>query len=188
MGLPTKGKFRVLDFDIENRPLTYWRKDRPTADMTAIGAAFTDKPKDIRVWLLGVDDTETILREWREMYDEADMVTGHNLLGHDLPILNAHMVEFGLDPLDQKLVEDTFYQLMGWKDVPKSQEHLAEMLGVPAPKVQMSQAKWRESNRLTTKGLEYTYKRAYGDVKQHMQMRKVLRGLGLLGRPTVWRP
>jgi hypothetical protein len=188
MGLPTKGKFRVLDFDIENRPLSYWRKDRPTADITAIAAAFTDRPKDITVWLLGDVDTEDILREFRKMYDAADMVTGHYILGHDLPIINGHMVEAGFEPLAPKLAEDTLVHLMGWHDIPRSQEHLAEMLGVPAPKVQMSQHKWRASNRLTQKGLDYTYARAYGDVKQHMQMRKVLRDLGLLGRPTVWRP
>jgi len=188
MSLPTKGKFRWLDFDIENRPLTYWRKDRPTADITAIAAAFTDRPSDIRVWLLGEVTTEQFLEEFRAMYDLADGVTGHNILGHDLPIVNGHMVEFGMEPLSPITVEDTFYHCIGWKDVPKSQEHLAEMLGVKSPKVQMSQAKWRESNRLTDRGLQYTYDRAYGDVKQHMQLRRVMRDLGLLGRPTTWRP
>lgn len=188
MGLPTKGKFRWLDFDIENRPLTYWRKDRPTADITAIAAAFTDRPKDIKVWLLGEVSTEQFLEEFLRMYRQADGVTGHYILGHDLPIINAHMVEFGFEALTPKLVQDTSVHLIGWKDVPRSQEHLCEMLGIKAPKVQMSQHKWRESNRLTQKGLEFTYNRAYGDVKQHMQMRKVLSDLGLLDRPTVWRP
>ena len=188
MGLPTKGKFRVLDFDIENRPLTYWVKDRPTAEITAIAAAFTDKPRDIKVWLLGVDDPVDMLVGFTEMYDEADMVAGHYIRQHDLPIVNSHLVEYGLRTLGQKLTEDTKLDLINWKDVPKSQEHLAEMLGVPAPKVQMNQHKWREANRLLPRGIELTYKRAYGDVKQHMQMRKVLRDLGLLGRPHVWRP
>jgi hypothetical protein len=27
---------RILDFDIENRPLSYWVPDMPTADITSI--------------------------------------------------------------------------------------------------------------------------------------------------------
>lgn len=189
-GIPTTGKsFRWLDFDIENRPLSYWIPDRPTSEVTAIAAGFVDRPKsEIAVWLLGLDEAAEMLTEFVAMYDEADGVTGHYILNHDLPILNAALVELGMKPLSQKLVLDTKVHLLNWKDIPKSQEHLAEMLGLPAPKVLMSQAKWREANRLTSKGLELTYKRVFGDVVQHQQLRKELMRLGLLGRPTVWRP
>lgn len=187
-GIPTKGPFRWLDFDIENRPLSYWIPDRPTAEVTAIAAAFADKPKDIKVWLLGRDDPFDMLNEFVAMYDEADGVTGHYILMHDLPILNSALIEMGFPPLGPKLVQDTKVHLVTWKDTPKTQEHLSDMLGVRAPKVHMTQAKWREANRLTPEGLALTEKRVAGDVKQHMQLRKALLAERLLSRPTVWRP
>ncbi len=184
----TERRLRVLTFDIENRPSTYWVPDRPTAETTAIAYGFT--PRDIRCALLTKDDDSyrQMLAEFREAYEQADMLTGHYILRHDLPILNGAMVEAGLPILTPKLVLDTKVHTVAWKDIPKSQEHLAEMLGVPAPKIGMSQHQWRQSNRLTDKGLELTYKRAVGDVKQHFQLRKVMTERGLLTEPRVWKP
>ncbi len=187
--LPVQKNARaILTFDIENRPSSYWVPDRPTAEVTAIAWAWG--PKDIHCALLTKDDDSLLdmLAAFRSAYDAADMVTGHYIRRHDLPILNGAMVEMGMDPLGPKLALDTKLDTVKWADIPKSQEHLAEMLGVPAPKVSMSQAKWREANRLTDKGLELTYKRAVGDVRQHMQLRKVMQQRGLLTAPRVWRP
>ena len=64
---------RVLDFDIENRPLSYWYDGNCTAEITAIAASFGPR-EGIRVWLLGIDEPVEILERFREMYDEADVV------------------------------------------------------------------------------------------------------------------
>src|SRR5262245_59473495 len=45
---------RVLDFDIENRPLSYLGQDFTTSEVTAIAASFGRKEK-MHVWLLGQD-------------------------------------------------------------------------------------------------------------------------------------
>lgn len=180
--------YRILDFDIENRPLSYWVPDRPTAEITAIAWCFLDSPFEPQVMLLGQDEPVAILQAFVEAYDQADMVTGHYILRHDLPIINGHLVEYGLAPLKPKLVQDTKVHLIGWKDIPKTQEHLGDMLGLDFPKVGMSQAKWRDANRLTPSGIEATRKRVVGDVKQHMELRAALLKRGLLGPPKVWRP
>lgn len=181
-------KRRTLDFDIENRPLSYWVPDRPTAEITAIAACWAGKPSSMQCWLLGRDSMEDILLGFLSLYAQADMVTGHYIRRHDLPIINGALVENGLPTLGPKLVSDTRVDLMGWKDIPKSQEYLGEMLGIKAPKVIMSQVKWREANRLTEEGLALTEKRVTGDVKQHMQMRKRLIELGMLKAPRMWSP
>lgn len=188
MNLPVqKGKFWILDFDIENRPSSYWIPDRPTAEVTAI--AFNLTPgREIFCRLLGRDDMRDALIAFSNTYQVADMVTGHYIRKHDLPILNAALIEFGLPPLGPKLTQDTKLDLIDYKDLPKTQEHLAEMLGVKAPKVQMSQAKWREANRLTPEGLVLTEKRVVGDVRQHMKLRAELLKRGMLKAPRVWRP
>lgn len=179
---------RVLDFDIENRPLSYWRPDRPTAEVTAIAWAWVDDPFTVHAAVLGRATAEQMLNAFLDAYNAADMVTGHYIRNHDLPIVNGALTELGLPNLGPKLSQDTKNDLIKWADIPKSQEHLAEMLGVPAPKVGMSQHRWREANRLTERGLEATYERVTGDVRQHMALRAELLKRGLLGAPRVWRP
>jgi hypothetical protein len=83
---------KVLDFDIENRPLTYLGSDFTTAEVTAIAWAWTDKPDDVTVYLLGETDLSTILDRFLRVYDLADMVTGHYIKGHDLPMINGALV------------------------------------------------------------------------------------------------
>jgi len=180
----------ALDFDIENRPATYWYEGQTTAQITAIAWAFVDKPSRVECALLtpDLDSYADMLIRFVPAYEQAEVVTGHYIRGHDLPIINAALVELGMAPLKEKFTQDTKLDLINWKDIPKSQEHLCEMLGVPKPKVQMSQHKWRIANRLEAKGIALTEVRAVGDVKQHMALRKELLRLGLLGPPKMWRP
>ncbi len=182
-------KLRVLDFDIENRPLSYLGQDYTTAEVTAIAACYVDDRQSMRVWLLGRDRAEAMLEEFRDMYDTADLVTGHYIRKHDLPILNGAMLEVGRANLEEKLTSDTKLDLVSHGHViSASQENLAETLGVTKPKVHMNTPRWREANRLTPRGLELTAKRVMGDVLQHMALRRELLKRNLLGAPKVWRP
>jgi hypothetical protein len=181
-------KLRILDFDIENRPLSYWVPDRPTAEVTAIASCWTDDPSSIQVSLLGPKTVEQMLDEFLARYDEADIVTGHYIRKHDLPILNGQLLEFGRPPLSGKMTSDTKLDLLKKADIPATQEFLGEAFGIKAQKVHMTQADWREANRLTTDGLVKTAVRVMGDVHQHIQLREALLKAGWLGAPKVWRP
>jgi hypothetical protein len=190
---------RILDFDIENRPLSYWVPDRPSAEITSIAWSWNGT-REVVCMLLGthngetehggliVDSVAAILKGFVDAYDEADIVTGHYITRHDLPIINGALIENGLPILEQKMVSDTKTHLVKRQDLPVSQEALAAYLGTRAPKVQMTQADWRDANRLTVTGLERTYKRVVGDVRQHKQMRLELIRRGLLRAPEVWKP
>lgn len=191
MKLPLLKAGRILDFDIENRPSSYWYEGMTTAEVTAIAWAWVDDPKNIEVQVLDPRDENSfsfMLYRFKIAYDEADMVTGHYIRGHDLPILNGAYIESGLDPLSPKLTSDTKLDLMRYSDQPKTQEYLGSLMGTSAPKVHMTQTDWRAANRLTPEGLEKTKKRVMGDVKQHMQLRKQLINRGLLKSPKIWRP
>jgi hypothetical protein len=179
-------KLRVLTFDIENRPITYLGKDYTTAEITAIAARFSDHPY-IFTWLLGRDDPAAMLREFVELYDEADVVTGHFIRKHDLPIINGALIEYGLTTLRPKLTSDTYLDLVRRSGISASQESLADMLGVEAPKIQMNQQKWRLANRLKNDGIKLTQERVVGDVRQHQQLRQILLDRGMLRSPRVWR-
>lgn len=178
---------RVLDFDIENRPLSYLGSDFTTAEVTAIAAGWTDQKK-IHCWVLGEDTAEDMLDNFRELYLEADVVTGHYIRKHDLPILNGALLEHGLEPLTEKLSSDTKLDMIRRKELSVSQESLAGMYGLPHPKHHMSQPEWREANRLTPEGLRKTRKRVTSDVIQHKALRERLIQDKALHPPKVWRP
>jgi len=182
-------QLRVLDFDIENRPLTYLGQDFTTSEVTAIAASFgPDRP--MHCWLLDLSpdaleaSAVAMLKGFRAVWDQADIVTGHYILMHDLPIINGAMAEYHLPLLSPKLVSDTKVHLRPAKGVSKSQESLAAMLRIASPKVGMSQAAWRAGNRGLADDLVRA--RVTGDVRQHQEMRLALIKAGMLKAPRMW--
>ena len=184
----TKRSDRILAFDIENRPLSYYAPDYPTAEITAVASMWIGDPSSMHVCLLGDEEPEEIIEHWLDRFVEADMLSGHNIRRHDLPIINASMIELGYEPLQPVMTSDTLADLRRYRTLPRSQEYLAEALGVKTKKVHMSQADWREANRLTPAGLEKTKKRVELDVLGHVQIRKTLIDRGWLKQGRVWRP
>jgi len=178
---------RILNFDIENRPLTYLGDDFTFGEITAIAWKFVGVGR-YEVRLLGVDDPVDILSDFVDAYDMADIVSGHYIRIHDLPSVNGALLEYGLPALSPKLTSDTHLDLLKIKNVSKSQENLAAMLGVRSPKVGMSQQRWRQANRLTPEGVALTRRRVVGDVRQHIALRAVLLKNGWLGPPKLWTP
>jgi hypothetical protein len=180
-------KLRILDFDIENRPLTYRGKDYTSADVTAIAASFADE-KHVHCWLLGTSTAAEMLQGFLDLYERADVVTGHYIRGHDLPILNSALIEAGLPMLRSRWTCDTYLDLYRHKELSVAQGELAEMMGVPANKYEMSQTKWRSANRLDPVGLKHVKRRVVGDVRQHKLLRVELLNRGLLKDPKRWTP
>jgi hypothetical protein len=178
---------RVLDFDIENRPLTYLGSDFTTAEVTAIAWAWVDQPRDVTVYLLGDTELPDILSAFLSVYHLADMVTGHFIRGHDLPMINGALKEMHMPLLPDKLTQDTKLDQVRSKGISLSQESLAGMLGLAEPKVHMTQTRWRAANRLTQDGLREVRQRVVGDVRQHIATRQRLLELGYLTAPKIWR-
>lgn len=193
----------ILDFDIENRPLSYLGMDFTTSEVTAIAAGFAHE-KAVSVFTLASGDMAddvtyhqamyTLLDSFRQLYDAADIVTGHYIRNHDLPIINGAMVEQGMKPLAPKLTIDTKNDLIRFKGISKSQESLGLMLAHfdgrkhLSAKEHMGQDEWRRANRLTSGGVEETKRRVVGDVKQHKALRIALGEAGLLKAPRMWQP
>jgi hypothetical protein len=186
---------RTLDFDIENRPLNYVGEDFTFSEITAIAWKFIGEPGPIDALCLNQPIPGGSTLPFRAMllgfvaaYVQADLVTGHNVIKHDLRILNGALLEEGLSPLPPKLVCDTYLDLKKKGGVSGSQESLAAMLKVTSPKVGMSQADWREANRLTPQGIDKTRRRCVADVKQHIALRRELLKRDWLKPPRMWRP
>jgi len=180
-----KRKLKVLSFDIENRPLSYWYDGNCTAEVTAIAAGWHHSNK-VYCWALGEDDPLTMMEEFLDLYDDADIVTGHYIRKHDLPILNGAAMEMGLIPLKPKLTVDTRLDLTRVGGLAASQEALSAMLELDNPKHHMTQSAWRQANRLEPEGVSLTKKRVISDVLQHKELYGAL--APYLKRPKVWRP
>lgn len=179
---------RVLDVDVEARPLHWIGGDYVSKEITAMAWAWTDAPEDVSCFVLGDTDPAEMLRAFLAVYRHADLVTGHFLRGYDLPLINGALTEYQLPSLTEKLTHDTKLDLVRRQGLSSSQENLGAMLALEHPKVQMDQAKWRAANRLTPEGQALVRARVTGDVRQHMELRRRLLELGYLGPPKRWRP
>jgi hypothetical protein len=121
-------------------------------------------------------------------YNEADLVTGHNIIRHDLRLANAMLLEQGMAPLPPKMVSDTWAHLRKRSPGFASQENLAAFLGVRAPKLGMSTKAWRGANRMDPEAVDRAVARAVADVRQHIALRRRLLDLGWLKPPRLWTP
>jgi hypothetical protein len=183
---------RILDFDIERRPLSYAGGDWTTGEVTAIAASWVGEDL-VHCWQLDTSTSHVASMTWmllgfRGLYEEADIVTGHYIRPFDLPHINGALAEFGLPGLTPKLTSDTKQDCLVTGDISKSQENLAAMLGIDAPKIHVNQHEWRQANRLTPEGLKATEERVVGDVIQHKALRAEMLRRGLLGPPKQWSP
>lgn len=180
---------RVLDFDVECRPLHFYG-DLVSKELTAMAWAWTDEPDRVTTLLLGDGDTDVpaMLNAFVAAYDKADMVTGHFIRGFDLPLIAGALTEYQMPMLGKKLTHDTKLDLVRRHGLSGSQENIGGMLGLKFPKEPMDQTKWRAANRLTPRGLAEVKRRVTGDVRQHIEMRKRLLELGYLGPPRQWEP
>jgi hypothetical protein len=123
-----------------------------------------------------------------KVFDEADIVTGHYLRKHDLPLLVDHCARLGLPLPGDTLVSDTKVDLVSVRGLGASQENLSLTFALSAAKHHMAGAEWRIANSLNAEGREGTRKRVVTDVAQHKQLRLELINRGLLGPPQMWRP
>src|SRR4030095_3510960 len=71
--------YRVLDFDLENRPLNYVGDDFTFSEITAIAWKFIGGPGPIDCLCLGEVPFRTMLLGFVAAYVQADLVTGHNI-------------------------------------------------------------------------------------------------------------
>lgn len=185
VSVPTR-PMRILDFDVEARPLHWISSDYVSKEITAIAWSFVGEP-DVECYLLGETELHEMLARFLAAYNQADMVTGHYIRGYDLPMINGALSEQWMPPLSDKLAQDTKTDLIPSAGLSKSQENLGAMLELAHPKVHMDQAKWRDANRLTPEGLELARARVIGDVRQHMELRQRLLDLGYLNPPKIWK-
>lgn len=183
MQLTPKRDIRILDLDVECRPMAWYGGDWVTKEITAIAWRFTDESESqTRCWLLTPSRTwaEHMSKRRRGMqaflrdYNEADMVTGHFIRGFDLPLINATCMRLGLPPLPAKDAHDTKNDLIRMSGLSKSQENLAAYFDLKVEKQKMNAHLWEVGNSLVEEGRRETERRVVGDIQQHIAFREEL--------------
>lgn len=190
----TTSTVRVLDFDVECRPLAWYGGDFVTKQPTAIAWQWVGEGSAPWVAWIGesdrsskvLEEEEGMLEAFRAAYDQADIVTGHFIRGFDLPLLNGACDRLGLPPLASKHAQDTKYDYMSAQGISKSMENLGGMYELKHPKVQMNTAKWAAGNMLLPHGIAMTKERVVGDVLEHVELRAEMLRRGVLGPGTVY--
>ena len=126
-----------------------------------------------------------MLKPLLEAISEAEMLTGHNLLRFDLPVLASECMRLGLPVVRPILVQDTM-RIARAKGFKRGQDNLAELFDVPIKKLALSWQGWQhayeEPNWQTVKD------RAESDVMAHKILRERLLERRLLKPPVRWRP
>jgi len=194
----TERDARVLHFDMECRPMAWYGGDFVTKQPTAIAWKWSDAPATMEpsYMLIGgshepdwLDDEETdMLETFREQFNVADIVTGHFIRGFDLTLADGALIRLDLPLLGEKLTSDTKLDFAKAHGISKSQENLGATFELDHPKIPMNTAKWFESNKLTTLGMQWTRERVIGDVQQHIDLRNEMLARGLLAGPKLWSP
>lgn len=192
---------RELCFDLENRPLAYWYDGQTTSEITAFAWKWLDR-EAVNSMLLRGDgrfqcswarsgesvtlSDEGAYRKFSEVLAAADLVYGHNIRYHDLPMLNAGLLRRDMAILKPLLTTDTLKDYPRRNGLSASLENLAAMYGLEGEKKTMRQPDWEKANRLSPDGLELARERVVSDVLLQERLKQKINPI--LKPPRVWRP
>lgn len=181
---------RTLDFDLETIAAGFADPQWVPQKITCVAWSWIGSDEiDSRVCgvegIYNRDVRRNMLLPFLEALGEADMVTGHNLLRFDLPILNAECMRLDLSTLKPVKVQDTmrFSRTKGFK---KGQDNLAGLLQTMERKLSLDWQQWEDAYEESDWGT--IRERAVSDVRMHKQMRVKMIKRGWLKNPIMWNP
>ena len=180
-------QLRILDFDTENVPGFYWYDGATTDLLDTIAWSWMDET-DVEVetitnFHVNFRDPTTSLTfpasgyvRFKEVVESADIVTGHNILRHDIPLLNATGLRLGEPQIRWPRTVDTlqFLRNMGLKGFPKGQEYLADHFGVGERKMHVGLYTWERAARGDLEARGVVIERCVSDVISHKELYREL--------------
>ncbi len=180
---------RVLDFDIETVASGF--ADPSWVPQTCIAWAYSWVGEEhTTVEALPVASWQDrsvrhrFLAPLLEAIEEADVLTGHNIVRFDLPVLNAECMRLGHPPISPTLTQDTikFPKSTGFK---KGLDNLGILFEVDEHKMPLNWQEWQDA--YGEWNLKTVKERVVSDVVMHKQLREALRAENLLQVPRFWK-
>ena len=142
-------RLKGLAADLENEPGTYGPGDYTHPKITAIGWGWLEKTHphipQTQGRILRRDDPKSmrvIATEFREVWDQADFIIGHNFRRHDIKILDGWYTSLDLPLLTRKRIVDTYLDQPRMQGLSRSLENLAARWGCPIKKMHMEEHVW----------------------------------------------
>lgn len=174
---------KILDWDIETRAAGFGDPDWVPQSVTAIAWSWVGD--DYVAHATALDGEHFMFDRFLEAYKEADMVTGHNLLRFDLPVLNADLMRHQRKPLTRILVQDTM-RIIKTKGFKKGQDNLSTLLNNPISKQSMNWQEWQDA--YDEPGWQTVIDRVTSDVAGHKILRERMLRNGWLKPAILWEP
>jgi len=181
---------RTLDFDLETVAAGFADPDWVPQTITCWAYSWVGEDT-VTVEALPVADRENFvarrefLRPLREAIGLADVLTFHNGVRFDLPVLMADLMRVSLPVLEPILVQDTI-RLPRSKGFKKGQDVLSDLLGVEDKKLALHWGAWQRG--YAEPDLATIKERCASDVLMHKVMREAMRKRGWLQSPRMWSP
>lgn len=162
---------RLVVVDVENKPGTYGPGDFTHAKLTAIGwmpvGAERKKMRSpvegrvLRRW--DPESMVDVAAEFREVWNEADRIVGHNFRRHDVGILNGWLYGLGLPLLSSKPIIDTYLDQPKLRGISRSLENLGERWECPVKKPHLPEHVWEAAYDGVPWGVERMLHRVMAD-------------------------
>lgn len=197
--------WRKLCFDIETMPVGFSDWD-PEAEIVAICTYWIGEKEKPKYWLVRPENVKQTLREFREEYQQANLVVGQYIRKFDLPTINGAMMMHGLQVLEQMMTSDTKDDWGKKRGVSASLESLLvyyqtmdRMVSVHGKlyKAHLGKAHWRliyralcslRTDAWSVAQLNLLRSRCEGDVLATAKVFQKMIKLGHLREPKMWRP
>jgi DNA polymerase elongation subunit (family B) len=183
--------FKILDFDLETIAAGFADPEWVPQKITCAAWSWVGE-KEVKVevcsplGLFGKPQLRAkMLEPLIDAINEAGMLTGHNLLRFDLPILQAECLRLGLTPLKPQLVQDTM-RIVKTKGFKKGQDNLGALLKTKEQKLHLGWQNWEDA--YDEKDWATIKERAASDVVMHKELREIMIENGWLKKPTIWNP
>jgi len=188
--LPSATARRFLDFDLEAVNAGFEDPQWTPVTVTCWAYTWIGEHTDVRCEALPVADfydkdaRRRFLLPLLAAIEAADVVTGHNIIRYDLPVLNGECMKVGLPVLKPTMAQDTMK--IPRARFKKGMDNVSHSLGVREEKLPLSWAEWAAA--YAEPGLETVKERCASDVLMHVQMRERMREEGWLRSPRLWKP
>ena len=180
---------RILDFDIETIAAGFADPDWVPQKITCVAWSWvgSDEVRSLisgAQGLFGIPELrKAMLAPLLDQIAQADMLTGHNILRFDIPVINAEAMRLGLPVIRRALVQDTMrvWRSKGFK---KGQDNIARMLKLREEKMPLDWQAWQDA--YDEQGWKTIRDRAESDVVQHKVMRLEMLKRNLLKPPVKY--
>ena len=186
----TTTQLKILDFDIETLAAGFADPNWVPQKITCVSWSWIGSD-DIEVLICGQlgffkpEVRAPVVEALVDQINQADIVTGHNIIRFDLPVLNSECLRLGLPPLKPVEVQDTM-RIVKTKGLKKGQDNLGRLLKTAEQKLSLDWQAWEEAYE--EDGWATIKERCVSDVKMHKELRLEMIRKGWLKKNSTWRP